>query len=223
MISFAELLLSASVLAAGVPADTTVPERFAARVRTEVASRWNADAARLQLGWGMVPTRARLDSVAGIRIAGESVDGWMVVVAEQLVGSPVAIRVRVGMLDQVVVTAKSLEPGHQLVSEDIVSEERIRWGAPPKVAATTMIGWEVRRSVRAGEPLQPAMLQAPKMIAAGDAVTLHWQKGAVTLEVEAVALTAARLGEVVYARAGSSRLAGTVTGPGVARLEEKGR
>lgn len=223
MISFAELLLATSVLVAGAPADTTVPASFAARVRAAVASRWKADTAGLQLGWGMIPARARLDSVAGVRIAGEAVDGWMVVVAEQPGASPVAIRVHAGKLDSVVVTARSLEPGHQLVAEDLVTEVRVRWGAPPKLPATSMLGWEVRRTVRAGEPLMSTMLQAPKMVAPGDALTLHWQKGAVVLEVEAVALTAARLGEVVYARAGSSRLAGTVTGPGAARLEEKGR
>ncbi|MES2305386.1 MAG: flagellar basal body P-ring formation chaperone FlgA [Gemmatimonadota bacterium] len=223
MISFAELLLSASVLAAGTPADTTVPEAFAVRVRTAIAARWKTGAERLRLEWGLIASRSRLDSATAVRVAGEGSDGWLVIVAERIGAAPIAVRVHAGMIDSVVVTARALEPGHLVSADDIVTEQRIRWGAPPKSTTTTIVGWEVRRSVRAGEPLQGLMLQAPKMIAPGDAVTLRWHRGAVALEVEAVALTAARLGEVVYARAGSSRLAGTVTGPNAARLEEKGQ
>ncbi|MEO5798595.1 MAG: flagellar basal body P-ring formation chaperone FlgA [Gemmatimonadales bacterium] len=223
MISFAELLLSASVLAAGAPADTTVPEAFAARVRAAVAARWSAAPERLRLEWGLIASRSRLDSTTAVRVAGEGADGWLVVVAERIGGAPLAIRVHAGMLDSMVVTARALEPGHVIASDDIVTEQRMRWGPAPKSPITAIVGWEIRRSVRAGEPLLGLMLQAPKMIAPGDAVTLRWHRGAVELEVEAVALTAARLGEVVYARAGSSRLAGTVTGPNAARLEEKGQ
>lgn len=219
MISSAELVALASFVVAA-PADT-VPAAFEERVRLEVAARWRVDAERLRFAWGLVPTRARLDSIVSLRVAGESADGWMVVVATPGRGAPLAIRVHAGMLDRVTIAARALAAGQVLSADDLASDERIRWGAPK--AAASFVGFETRRAVAAGDALGPALLVAPRMIAAGDAVTLVWARGGVRMEAEGVALTAARLGETVYARVGGNRLAGTVTGPGAARLEERTR
>lgn len=219
MISFAELVAVASLVGAA-PVDT-VPTAFEERVRTEVAARWRVDAERLRLEWGLVPSRLRLDSIASLRVAGESSDGWMVVVATPGHGASTALRVHAGLVGPVTIAARALEAGKVLVAEDLAVEERVRWGAPRE--AVSVVGFEVRRAVPAGDALLPTMVIAPRVIAAGDAVTLVWARGGVRMEAEGVALTAARLGEMVYARVGANRLAGTVTGPGMARLEEKTR
>jgi flagella basal body P-ring formation protein FlgA len=155
-----------------------------------------------------------------LRIIGRGTDGWFAVVFEPA-GQSIAVRVRAGVEDTVVVAARPLAAGTYLAAGDLEREVRMRWG-PPRFGAGGLpdVGWEVRRAIAAGTAVAAPAVSQPYVVAAGEPVRFVWQRGAVTISVGGVAMNAARVGDQVRARAQgrSGRINGIVTAPGVARL-----
>ncbi|NOT08728.1 MAG: flagellar basal body P-ring formation protein FlgA, partial [Gemmatimonadales bacterium] len=189
MISFASTLLIAA-------ADTAPPPPVAAQIAALVASAWHLPVERVRLAFGQLPPAAIPES-AQVRLVGRGADGWFVAVTTG--EKPVAVRVRAGVDDSVMVAAAPLAPGHHLAPSDIRRELRVRWGPPVSGAPVVSVGWQVRRALAAGEALLPPMVAPPTLVHAGAPVRFVWRHGTVEVEVSATALHDAALGSVVRA------------------------
>jgi flagella basal body P-ring formation protein FlgA len=185
-----------------------------------VARQWSADSAAIQLEWGVIPTAAALSDSTPFSLSGKGGDGWLVALFAPVKKSPVAVRVRAGVLDSVAVAARPLASGTTLASGDFSREIRLRWGVPVAEAGPAD-GWVLRRSLAVGQELTPNTVMPPQVVRSGDEVRVEWQRGTVTVALEGVALASGALGETVsvrLAQRGGQRR-GRVTGPGTVRLE----
>jgi flagella basal body P-ring formation protein FlgA len=211
--SSAELLLLALTMAPG-PGPAAVPAALAERVAARIAAAWSVPPAALRLAWGALPVLTADDSV---RVVGSGADGWFIV---ELAAGARAVRVRAGVEDTVAVAARPLAAGVRLAAGDVAAAPHVTWGPPVPPRERPGAGWEVRRTLAAGETLvRPAVLPPP-LVAAGDPVRLVWQQGGVSVVMEGIALNGARRDEVVRARiqGRSARLAGRAIAPGVVEL-----
>lgn len=214
----AELLL---VAVAAFPSDTGVAPEVAARVAAVVAAEWGVPAESVRLEWGAGHRRGDRDPGGTIRLAGRDQHGWLAVTVNPDSGLAFSWRVRAGVDRQVPVAARPLDAGDRLAAEDVRWERRVVWGRPEDGGAgTDPVGLELRRSVTEGAALDAGMLDAPRVVRSGDPVRLTWERGAVTLEVDAVSLGTGRVGDTIALRAGSTRLRAILTGPGTARAGE---
>jgi flagella basal body P-ring formation protein FlgA len=222
MISSASLTLATLLLTGGVPADTAPPEVVVDRVRALVADAWQADPEELVLEWGRLPTMPPDAVVAPLRLGGTGRDGWFVVTITPEAGRAVAMSVRVGARRMRPVAARAVRVGTTLTAEDVTWAERIAWGPPAASDEVPVepLGWEVRRGLVTGDLLVEPLIRAPQLVSAGDPVTFVWQRGTVRMERVAAVQNSARLGELVRAQVGPTRLVGRVVAPGVAHLEE---
>ena len=211
----ASLLL---LLAVGTPHDS-VPASFAARVRSEVATRWSVEPAAVQVAWETPPVDSLLGEGTPFHLSGRGNDGWLVVVVEPPHAAPHAFRIRAGVICRVPVATRALHQGQRLVASDYVEHDEVVWSALAVNVITTLTGWELRRDVAAGAILAGNTVAAPKVIAAGETIRFVWADRGIRIEREAVALSPARLGEKVQGMAGSIRLSGVATGPGTAQLK----
>ncbi|HRP09291.1 MAG TPA: flagellar basal body P-ring formation chaperone FlgA, partial [Gemmatimonadales bacterium] len=179
-----------------------------------------ATADQVRLDWGRLPPLPP-DSVAvEIRLGTEARDGWFVAVIDPEPGAPVAVRVRAGVRALLPVAARAIPAGMLLADSDIEWQERTAWGSAGRdVIAASPAGGELRRSVVAGELLDDHAVQPAAAVSAGEQVTMVWSRGTVRLERIAMALTTARIGEPVRARAGDTRLLGRAIAPGIAMIE----
>lgn len=225
MSSFAKLALLAALVASPCVAQTarpvvTVPRRLAAAVAGAVARQWVVDSSAIQLEWGAIPSAAVLSDSTPFSLTGKGGDGWLIALFEPPMKSPVAVRVRGGVLDSVSVATRPLASGSTIAPDDIVREIRVHWGVP--VPGTTPgEGWVLRRPLAAGQELTRATVSAPQVIRSGDPVRVEWQRGIVTVALDGVALASGALGETVsvrLAQRGGQRR-GKVVGPGSVRLE----
>lgn len=217
MTSFASLALLAQ-LAAVSPAPA-VPAALAARVQAAVAAQWQLAPSAVQLAWGAVPVWRAHDEDAPLRLGPVGRDGWLVVTLEPIGLAPRAVRVRAGAEAPAPVAARSLALGTTLTAADIRWESPVQWGPPEETASAVDVGWEVRRPLRAGEPLRGAAVAPPAGVISGGPLRIVWARNGVEIEMEAVALTAARVGEKVQARTTTGRVMARMTAPGIARIE----
>ena len=174
----------------------------------------------IQLEWGSIPSALSLSDSTRFRLTGKGADGWLVALFQPADKSPVAVRVHAGMLDSVMLAARPLPAGAVLAARDLRPATAVRWGIP----TATMLpaeGWVTRRALAAGDELRPGSVEAPQVVRSGDQVRIEWQRGAVTVGLDGIALASAALGETVsvrLAQRGGQRR-GKVTGPGSVRLE----
>jgi flagella basal body P-ring formation protein FlgA len=217
MTSFASLLLLAQL--AAVPSDTMVPAALSARVQDALASTWQVAPSRVTVTTGGAVRWRPADAEAPLRLGTVSREGWLVVTLEPVGMAPRAVRLRAGVRRDVPVAARALASGTLLGAEDIGHAARVQWGAPVASEASDPLGWEVRRALRPGDALQGIVIAPPPAVASGEAMRIVWQQRGVAIEMDAVALTAARLGERVQARTATGRVTARMTGPGVARIE----
>ncbi len=217
MISFASLLL----LAQGTvgPADTVVPAALSARVQEGLAAQWQLAPSAVTLAWGPVPRLRPADSEAPLRLGTVGRDGWLVVTLEPAGMAPRAVRLRAGVSAEVPVAARTLASGTLLAADDIVRAARVEWGAPDSATVLDPIGWEVRRALRPGDALRGIVIAPPPAVGSGEPMRIVWQQRGVAIELDAIALTAARVGERVQARTATGRVTARMTGPGVARID----
>lgn len=194
-----------------------VPEPLVRRVADAVAERWAVPADRIRLSWGATRAGA-LDPDGPVRLIGGD-GGWFAVVIGEA-GS--AAQVRAGRLDTVMVASRDLPGGATLAAGDFEPREQLLWGSEP-AGPHPRVGWEVRRSIPAGDRLRAPLVLPPEVIGSGDQVAVHWSSGAVTIGFSATAINAARLGSPVRLRVAGrpGLLTATATGPGAATLSLK--
>jgi flagella basal body P-ring formation protein FlgA len=217
MISFANLLLLAQL--AAVPSDTMVPAALRARVQEELARTWQVAPSAVVVAAGGTVRWRPADAEAPLRLGTVSREGWLVVTLEPTGATPRAVRLRAGVATEVPVAARALASGTLLAADDIARDARVQWGVPGSQEMVEPLGWEVRRALRAGDALQGVVIAAPPAVASGAQLRIVWQQRGVAIELDAVALTAARLGERVQARTATGRVTARMTGPGEARIE----
>lgn len=213
-------LLASPCSAQVAPPVVTVPPRLAAAVAGTVARQWVVDSSAIQLAWGAIPAAAVLSDSTPFSLTGKGGDGWLIALFEPPMRSPVAVRVRAGVLDSVVVAARPLASGSTLVAGDIKCEVKVRWGVPvPRTRPGE--GWVLRRSLAMGQELAPSAVSAPQVVRSGDQVRVEWQRGVVTVALDGVALASGALGETVSVRLAErgGQRRGRVMGPGSVRLE----
>lgn len=223
MISFARAMLAtvlaSSPVAAREPA-APVPSGLAASVSAAVAALWATDAPAIRLEWGAIPSAVALSDTTPFRLTGKGAGGWLVALFRPAGRSAVAVRVRAGVVDSVMLAARPLAAGVTLEEADLRPATAVRWG-PPRGETRPGAGWITRRAVFTGDELGPSTVMAPQLVHAGDQVRVVWRQGPVTVALDGVALSSAALGETVsvrLAQRGGQRR-GTVSGPGSVRLE----
>jgi flagella basal body P-ring formation protein FlgA len=214
-------LLTAATPAASPP---RAPEVLEARVAAGVAARWGVPVDRVRLAWGRVPADVPAAETAPLELLGRGTNGWFAVVLRPDRDEALALRVRAGVMRETAVAARALPPGVALGDGEARLEERLVWG-PPQPEVPVGAGWTTRRALAAGEPLSGPAVAAPTLIAAGEPITLVWERGAVRATRPGVALNAARAGGTVHVRAasGGRRFTGVATAPGTVTLVEGGR
>ena len=214
------LLLSSPCMAQAGRPGVAVPPRLADAVAGAVATQLAADSSAIQLEWGAIPSAASLSDSTPFSLSGKGTEGWLVALFTPVGKSPLAVRVRAGVLDSVPVAARPITRGTTLAPADIRREQRVRWGAS-SAAISPEAGWVTRRAFAAGDVITPSSVTAPQVVQSGDQVRVEWQHGAVTVALDGVALASGGMGETVsvrLAQRGGQRR-GRVTGPGSVRLE----
>lgn len=206
-----------ALLVVAAPPDTTVPAGLDLRVRTEVARQWEVDLATVRLEWSRIRPPVVADTAA-FRLAGQGVDGRFVVLVSNPAGE-IAISVRAGREVAQWTATRPLAVGAIVRPGDVRLDRRLVFG-PPKGDDLSPLGWEVRRSLRPGDPVAPPAVQEPPVIRPGDPVRFEWRLGAMIVAREGLAANAARRGERVWARdpVRGERIDGVAIGPGQARL-----
>jgi flagella basal body P-ring formation protein FlgA len=136
-------------------------------------------------------------------------------------GSPVAVRVRAGVLDTALVAARPLARGAVLAAQDIGTAVRVRWARPGASQDRPGEGWMTRRPLAVGEELSAVSVLPPQVVRSGDPVRLEWREGAVTVVLDGVALGSGAMGETVRVRLAErgGQRTGRITGPGSVRLD----
>jgi flagella basal body P-ring formation protein FlgA len=206
------------------PAVAPVPASLERSARREIARRWSVSDEQVALEWGRVSSQAasRLGEDAPLRLLGGD-GGWFTAVTGPD-ADPVALRLHAGVTTTVKVATRALAPGEPLAAGDIGEESRVRFGPPvASIEHDVTIGWEVRRAIRAGEPLAWPAVAPPAVVEAGKPVTVVWERGSVQVRLAGTALADARLGDAVSVRVEqrTGRLTGIATAPGVVRLDGK--
>lgn len=215
-------LLMPSAVAAQQPTDRLeLSPALRERVARAVGTRWNATAYQLRLEWGVIRQGRSISHDVVFRLVGNGTNGWFVVLFERDGRSPLAVRLRVAVMDSVPIASRPLIAGATLLDADVAYAERPRWG-PSAQSRTTFpsAGWRVRRAIRAGEVLTAPKVAPPLLVRVGEPVHLVWSRGGVRIIVEGLAVNAAMLGEEVRVRLADRRgkARGIVTGPGMADL-----
>lgn len=191
------------------------------RVSAAIAERWDVPATAITLQW----PRALPDSLGRTavvtQVAGRGADGWFVVML-RIGARHEALRVRAGTLQPVAVAARSLAAGRTLASGDVRTAAALHWGPPQAAPRVPQPGWTIRLSLAPGDTLKPLAAVAPIAVSAGQPVRLVWSRGAVEIALDARALHDARIGEPVRLDVAGhrKRLVATVSGPGLARLDD---
>jgi flagella basal body P-ring formation protein FlgA len=219
MTSFASLLLLGQL---GAMASAAAPSALASRVQEAVAARWEVPATAVAMAWSSAVSWRAEDAEAAFRLGPVGRDGWAALTLVPVGHAPRALRVRVGTSASVPKAARPLAPGRLLTADDMQWERDVVWGTPAPAATHVAEGWEVRRALQPGEPLQGVAVAPPPGVARGATLRLVWARNGVAIEMDAVALTAARVGETVQAKTATGRVSARVTAPGEARLEGGG-
>jgi flagella basal body P-ring formation protein FlgA len=212
-------LLAAGLAFAPAHADSVPRANLVAAVRREIAARWSVDTAALQLEWGLLPPMPADSALPPFHLSGAGTDGWFVVIMTPAHGGARAARVRAGVVRSVPSAARDLHIGDHITADAVVLKQQVVWGIASVALPASLAGWEMRRDLHQGEAFAPMLITAPRLVSVGDHVVLTWDQRGVHIERDAVALTSARLGELVQARAGTVRLTARVTAPDTALAE----
>ena len=118
---------------------------------------------------------------------------------------------------QIPVAARDLKAGQIITPDDIltkrVPQESVRGNDP--AGKEDLIGKEIKKSVRSGQPVTLNDVRAQVMVAKGKIVTLNFSKGGIMLSTQGKALENGGLGDTVRVMNTQSKsvVQGTVTGP----------
>lgn len=202
---------------AATPVDSA-PPHLAAAVRADLAAQWHVDPATMRLEWGSFGTPDSMVDHATFRLEGGSKQGWFAVIITPPHSAMRAVRVHVGVLHATSVATHAMPVGYHLTASDIGTGEAVAWGPPDSSRAPSLIGWEVRSAVAAGDALTPPDVAPPLVIGFGDSVTVRWVGQGIAVERGAVAAQSARLGDVVRVRVGRVQITARATGAGEAEV-----
>jgi flagella basal body P-ring formation protein FlgA len=102
----------------------------------------------------------------------------------------------------IVLVTRDIARGEILGAGDLRVERRTATRANLAAALdpATVAGNVVRRDVRSGEPVTPALIAVAPVVRAGRAVTVLWPGKGFAIEIEATALADARSGERIGLR-----------------------
>lgn len=192
-------------------------------VAAQIADKWSVDAADVQLDFGRAAAQvAALPASASCRLAGKGTDGYFVCLFHGDGADDVAVRVRAGVREATPVAAHALSAGAILAEGDVTTTVGSHWGPPRTLTHGTApaAGWIVRRALAAGDALRDTDAAPPALVQQGQTVRVMWDRGAVHLEWNGVALNAARRGERVRARVDGRAIAldGIAADEGVVQL-----
>lgn len=117
---------------------------------------------------------------------------------------------------QALAYARSLAAGEEIRAEDLVWTRAVAAPADAVRDADAAIGMVARRPLREGALVSARDVSAPVVIQPGDLVTVTYQAGGVSLELQVKALGAGAVGQVIPLQNLSSKktLQAVVTGPG---------
>lgn len=178
-----------------------------------VAARWGVDASRVRIVW----QDSIQDAVGAVALRGAGANGHWVLEVRAPQGVQQA-RFRAGVTEQVAVAARDLPRGIAIDTADVAWRDTIRWG-PPARDPVHPAGWTTRRTLAAGSPLVPPAVAPPVWVRSGDDVTLIVVRGTLELSLAARAAGTGAAGDTIAVRAATGRrLTGTITAPGVVRV-----
>lgn len=219
MLSFAPGLLGAQNGSARI-----APE-LAERIAGRIAEHWQVAPEVVCLKWGRGAEAIPPVAETEFRVIGRGTDGSFAVLFNRPGGEALAVRVRAGVRDTVMVAAHPVDAGCLIGEADLRPEVQLSWGVPRADRfGLPGPGWEVRRRLEVGEvAVWPAVLPPP-LVTAGEPVRMEWTSGAVLISVTGTALNSARGGEMVQARVSGrrGRLNGIATAAGTATLSMGG-
>ncbi|MGE5567830.1 MAG: flagellar basal body P-ring formation chaperone FlgA [Rhodospirillales bacterium] len=138
---------------------------------------------------------------------------------------PVWARVRIGIPGKRLVAAEDLPAGRPIQASQVRVEtaEVPLFAGPPSQFAEDVVGCVPRRTIRAGEPVQAGILEAPLEVERGDTVRVKVTSGAAQLSLEAKAETPGRKGDWIMLRNPDNgrRFQGRVEGQGRVIIDAK--
>lgn len=127
------------------------------------------------------------------------------------------VPVRIVSRVTVMAAARPLPRGSRLGAADLTPISRDAASLPHGyfVDAEALLGMELRRAVRAGEPLTPSVVSAPPLVQRGQQVLLSAGSDAISVSLQAQALEDGAAGELIRVRNLSSQkvLEAEVVGP----------
>ena len=128
------------------------------------------------------------------------------------------ITARTTVTTEVAVAARSLKRGELIQAGDIQMSLRKLTGLGPGTVAhgDRLIGKELRRSIRAGDPVRLSAVTEPTVIKRGDDVAIEAKLGNVAVVSSGTALSDGRIGQQIRIRNSKSEriVKARVTGPG---------
>ena len=218
------VLLALPAMVAGQGADDgEAPEGLEARIRAEVARRWEVPAADIELETGSLGPASPAAVDARVMLLGSGAGGHWVARLEHRHGANESVRVRAGVRTTAPVAARDLTRGTELGPGDIRFDTTVRWGEPLDDGPEATEGWVVQRLLREGEPLRTPAVQPPLAVQSGEPVALVWERAGVGLRVAGKAAGSAAVGQRVYVRTENGRrLEGVVVAPGVVNVTQGG-
>ncbi len=199
-----------------------IPPFCALQVRDAIAHLWSVPVSSVELAFGKSPSEFATVTSAPMRLTGRGIDGWFVAQFDAPSRPHIAVRVRAGVRDTVLVAAHAVASGATLTASDVARDVRVHWGAPRAAAVRPAPGWTVRRALAAGDEVTTSVAAAPHAIESGEQVTVVWRTGSVSVTQPAVALTNARWGEMVRVRLNGrgDRVVGRAVDRGVVAIAE---
>lgn len=119
---------------------------------------------------------------------------------------------------EILTYARSLSAGEMVQPQDVVWAKAAAAPADAPRDAEAVIGMAARRPLRAGAAVSSRDVSAPQVIKAGDAVTVTYEAGGVSLALEGKAMAAAGIGDTVAVQNTASKkiIQATASGPGQA-------
>lgn len=195
-----ERALAAALSAAGTGVESgwSPPPALAGQIRLAVAERWGTPPDSLHIEWEE-PAQPLKSGAEMRRLLGPGRAGsWIALLGQE--ESRGSIRFRAGMRLLTPVARIDFGRGRRLSAEDIEWTHVVSWGPPAEVGPQAAVGWITRRPIAAGDPLVRPLVAPPAAVRSGEAVTVRWTSGRVTIDVPGEAIGEAALGETVLVR-----------------------
>lgn len=132
------------------------------------------------------------------------------------------VRGELDVVTAVVTAAGDLERGTLLGEKDLQLVERDLGGLrDPFFDPAELLGKKLKRPLRAGDVLEPGMVDTPPLVKRGDVVNMQLRGSGFTLSAQGVARQDGGAGETILVRNSNSRkdISCQVTGPGLVAVE----